>query len=213
MYSTIYARNSGSCGVELTSRTALPNVRFKAPRAVSKGFPVVYTATHQNALEFFRDFFMPSWLAWKWRRRDCIVSFPVITTARWTRTHNPVIAALFRRHREKPTDMNPKLKTRQDPWLPSLRNKYVLRPVSTSANSPRDQAMGYQGMRSSKSKLKASVYWRTRGQFWKLNQVQLFRDQNERKPIRFLLFNARACDHTGSRVQIRWSGNRPYQGG
>ena len=28
-----------------------------------------------------------------------------------------------------------------------------------------------QGMRSSKSKLKASVNWRTRGQFWKLNQV------------------------------------------
>ena len=35
----------------------------------------------------------------------------------------------------------------------------------------RDQGMGYQSMRSSKSKLKASVYWRTRGQFWKLNQV------------------------------------------
>ena len=47
--------------------------------------------------------------------------------------------------------------------------------------------MGYQGMRSSKSKLKASVYWRTRGQFWKLNQVQLFRDQNERQSIRSLL--------------------------
>ena len=45
---------------------------------------------------------------------------------------------------------------------------------------PREQAMGYQGMRSSlSSKLKASVYWRTRGQFWKLNQVQLFRDQSE----------------------------------
>ena len=68
---------------------------------------------------------------------------------------------------------------------------------------PRDQAIGYQGMRSSKSKLKASVYWRTRGQFWKLNQVQLFRDQNERKPIRLLLFNASACDRTGSRDQIR----------
>ena len=40
-------------------------------------------------------------------------------------------------------------------------------------------------MRSSKSKLKASVYWRTRSHFWKLNQVQLFCDQNERKPIRF----------------------------
>ena len=52
---------------------------------------------------------------------------------------------------------------------------------------------------SSKSKLKASVYWRTRGQFWKLNQVPFFRDQNERKPIRLLLFNARACDRTGSR--------------
>ena len=56
-----------------------------------------------------------------------------------------------------------------------------------------------QGMRSLKSKLKASVYWRTRGQFWKLNQVQLFCDQNERKPIRFLLFNAKECDRTGSR--------------
>ena len=30
---------------------------------------------------------------------------------------------------------------------------------------PRDHGMGYQGMRSSKSKLKASVYWWTRGQF------------------------------------------------
>ena len=67
---------------------------------------------------------------------------------------------------------------------------------------PRDQAMGYQVMRSSKSKLKASVYWRTRGQFWKLNQIQLLRDQNERKPIRLLLFNARACDRTSSRDQI-----------
>ena len=66
----------------------------------------------------------------------------------------------------------------------------------------------YQGMRSLKSKLKASVYWRTRSQFWKLNQLQLFCDQNERKPIRFLLFNARACDRTGSRDWIRWSGNR-----
>ena len=28
------------------------------------------------------------------------------------------------------------------------------------------------------------VHWRTRGQFWTLNQVQLFRDQNERQPIR-----------------------------
>ena len=49
--------------------------------------------------------------------------------------------------------------------------------------------MGYLGMRSSiqsKSKLKASVHWQTRGQFWKLNQVQLFRDQNERQPIRSL---------------------------
>ena len=55
---------------------------------------------------------------------------------------------------------------------------------------------------SSKSKQEASVYWRTRGQFWKLNQVHFFRDQNERKPIRLLLFNARACDHTGSRDQI-----------
>ena len=70
----------------------------------------------------------------------------------------------------------------------------------------------YQGMRSLKSKLKASVYWRTRGQFWKLNQVQLFCNQNERKPIRFLLFNARACDRTGSRDWIRWSGNRPENG-
>ena len=68
---------------------------------------------------------------------------------------------------------------------------------------PRDQAMGYEGMRSSKPEQKASVYWRTRGHFWKLNQVQLFRDQNERKPIRLLLFNARACDRTGSRDQIR----------
>ena len=39
---------------------------------------------------------------------------------------------------------------------------------------PRDQAMGYLGMRSLKSKVKRSVYWRKRGQFWKLNQVQLF---------------------------------------
>ena len=46
--------------------------------------------------------------------------------------------------------------------------------------------------------LKASVYWRTRSQFWKLNQVQLFWDQNKRKPIRLLLLNARACDRTGS---------------
>ena len=67
-------------------------------------------------------------------------------------------------------------------------------------------------MRSSKSKLKASVYWRTRGQFWKLNQVYIFCDQNKRKPIRLLLFNARACDRTGSRNQIRWSGNRPLYG-
>ena len=37
----------------------------------------------------------------------------------------------------------------------------------------------------------------------KLNQVQPFRDQNERKPIRLLLFSARACDRTGSRDQIR----------
>ena len=36
---------------------------------------------------------------------------------------------------------------------------------------------------------KRFIHWRTRGQFWKLNQVQLFRDQNERKPIRLLLFN------------------------
>ena len=61
---------------------------------------------------------------------------------------------------------------------------------------PRDQAMGYQGMRSSKPKLKASVYSRTRGQFWKLNQVQLFREQNERKPVTLL---PRACNRTGSR--------------
>ena len=64
-------------------------------------------------------------------------------------------------------------------------------------------------MRSSKSKLKASVYWRTRGQFWKLNQVQLFRDQNERRPNQIAFFNARACDRTGSRDRIRQSGNRP----
>ena len=67
----------------------------------------------------------------------------------------------------------------------------------------------YQGMRSLKSKLKASVYWWMRGLFWKLNQVHFLCDQNERKPIRFLLFNARACDRTGSRDWIRWSGNRP----
>ena len=73
----------------------------------------------------------------------------------------------------------------------------------------RDQAIGYLGMRSSKSKLKASVYWRTRGQFRKLNQVQLFRDQNERQPIRKLLFNARACDRTGSRDRLCRSGNQP----
>ena len=76
---------------------------------------------------------------------------------------------------------------------------------------PRDQAIGYQSMRSSNSKLKASVYWRTRGQFWKLNQVQLFCNHNERKPIRLLLFNARACGRTGSRDQIRWSGSRPWR--
>ena len=69
--------------------------------------------------------------------------------------------------------------------------------------------MGYLGMRSSKSKLEANVRWRTRGQFWKLNQVQFFRDQNERQQIRSLLFNARACDRTGSRGGIRQSGNRP----
>ena len=55
-------------------------------------------------------------------------------------------------------------------------------------------------MRSSKSKLKASVYWRTSGQFWKLNQVQLFRDQNERQPIRSFLFNVKACDRTAVRA-------------
>ena len=81
----------------------------------------------------------------------------------------------------------------------------MLRLVSTLANL----AAGYQGMCSSKSKLKASVYWWTCSQFWKLNQVQLFRDQNERKPIRLLLFNARACDRTGSHDQIHWSGNQP----
>ena len=89
------------------------------------------------------------------------------------------------------------------PLFPS-KGRFPLRRVR-----PRDQAMGYQGMRSSKSKLKASVYWRMQGQFWKLSQVQLFCDQNERKPIRLLLFNARACDRAGSRDQIRWSGNRP----
>ena len=56
-----------------------------------------------------------------------------------------------------------------------------------------------------------SVYWQMCGQFWKLNQVQLFCDQNEREPIKLLLFNARACDCTASRDQIRWSGNRPQQ--
>ena len=75
----------------------------------------------------------------------------------------------------------------------------ILRPVSISANSAARPSEGLSG----KSKLKASVYWRTRGQFWKLNQVQLFRDQNEQKPIRLLLFNAIACDRTGSRDQIR----------
>ena len=49
----------------------------------------------------------------------------------------------------------------------------------------------------------------TGGQFWKLNQVQLFRDQNERQPIRSLLFNARACQRTGSCDQIHQSGNQP----
>ena len=73
----------------------------------------------------------------------------------------------------------------------------------------RDQAMGNLGMRNSKSKLKASVHWPTRGQFWKLNQVQLLRDQNERQPIRLLISNARVCDRTGSRDRIRRSGNRP----
>ena len=84
----------------------------------------------------------------------------------------------------------------------------VLRPVSTSANSA---ATDYQSMRSSKSKLKASVYWRTRGQFWKLNQVQLFCDQSERKPISLRLFNARTCDCTGWRDRIRWSENPPLK--
>ena len=45
--------------------------------------------------------------------------------------------------------------------------------------------MIYLGMRSSKSKLKESVCWQTRGQFWKLNQVQLFCDRNERQLIFF----------------------------
>ena len=76
----------------------------------------------------------------------------------------------------------------------------VLRPVSTLANSA---ATDYQSMRSSKSKLKASVYWRTRGQFWKLNQVQLFCDQSERKPISLRLFNARTCDCTSWRDRTR----------
>ena len=96
-------------------------------------------------------------------------------------------------------------------WFPTFRayrylfkGRFPLRRIR-----PRDQAMCYQGMRGSKSKMKASVYWRTLGQFWKLNQVQLFRDQNEWKPIGLLLFNDRACDRTGSRDQIRWSGNRP----
>ena len=85
----------------------------------------------------------------------------------------------------------------------------VLRPVSTSANSAAQPSDWLSGHAQLESKLKASVYWRTRGQFWKLNQVQLFRDLNERKPISLRLFNARACDRTGSRDQTRRSGNRP----
>ena len=92
-------------------------------------------------------------------------------------------------------------------------NNKKLRPVSMHFGEfgRATKWLGYQGTCSSKSKLKASVYWRTRDQFWKLNQVQLFRDQNERKPVRLLLLNARTCDRTGSRDQIRWSGNRCHR--
>ena len=82
--------------------------------------------------------------------------------------------------------------------LIGYEGRFPLRPIR-----PCDQATSSQGMRSSKSKLKASVCWQTHNQFWKLNQVQLFRDQNKRKPIRLLFFNARACNRTGSRNQIR----------
>ena len=95
-------------------------------------------------------------------------------------------------------------------FLTFTRSAQLLKPVSISANSAARPSDGlYQGMRSSKSKLKASVYWWTRSQFWKVNQAQHFCDQNERKPIRLLRFNARACDRTGSRDQNRWSGNWP----
>ena len=65
--------------------------------------------------------------------------------------------------------------------LPNPKGRFPLRPIRS-----RDQTMDYLGMRSSKSKLKASVHWRTRDLFWKLIQVQLFRDQNERQPIAML---------------------------
>ena len=66
---------------------------------------------------------------------------------------------------------------RYSPFVSLFPNSRVNEPVRRLRIRPRDQAIGYQGMR-------------TRGQFWKLNQVQLFRDQNERNPIRLLLFNA-----------------------
>ena len=37
-------------------------------------------------------------------------------------------------------------------------------------------------------------------------KFNFFRGQNERKPISLLLFNDRACDCTGSRDQVHWSG-------
>ena len=75
----------------------------------------------------------------------------------------------------------------------------VSRPVSTSANSaarPSDWLSGHAQLeiQAESELLLANA---------RSDQDQHFRDLNERTPVRLLLFNARACDRTGSRDEIR----------
>ena len=106
-------------------------------------------------------------------------------------------------------------------WFPTFRayrylfkGRFPLRRIR-----PRDQAMCYQGMRGSKSKMKASVYWRTLGQFWKLNQVQLFATRmSENQSVCFFsmiehaIVPVRATKfaevETGLKARYWWGGSR-----
>ena len=79
-------------------------------------------------------------------------------------------------------------------------SQWFLRPVSTSANSAARPSDGLSGHAQLEIQAESERLLANARSVLKLNQAQLFRDQ--KKPIKLLLFNARACDRT-------WSENRP----